>query len=401
MLTFFFYSQSKNLYSLNITPYAETALYLLLALSNIPKAAEKLIKHNIFDSLCNNTLTATLQRGSLDLFIRFGDANKTGPAYVERNPLHSAWCQILGVVNNILRTRGNTDVAVLQYTVSFLQMYGPQIGSAFNNANGAKDSIFGLTASESLSSPLLEELERINMIFYELSKHLEKLPGIASNLFVSFKDCSLYLLQRYLYYFTHPSHMQAQLYPVDNVERQQAQTFISEQKTSQLMRHIIQSTMTITHYMLTTLVILTNADIVLTEVDTEWPFGNAIIYPDMRVTVGESASFGTLIETMSVCIVMIGQWQEYKDYPIQELLNVIQDCALLLTTQVALWVAKPNMKDELRLEIAQENLIDIVEALNKMGTSLKKLDEKHNVKSKLKLIHLLQSFLGDRYFEKN
>lgn len=378
---------------------------MLLSLSSIPKAAERLIKYNIFDSLCNNTLTAILQRGSLDLFIRFGDANKTGPAYVERNPLHSAWCQILGVVNNILRTRGSCDLHVLQFTVSFLQMYGAQIGTAFSNANGAKDSIFGLTASESLSSPLLEELEHINKTFYELSKHLEKIPNMANNLFISFKDCSLFLLQRYLYYFTHPSHMQAQLYPVDNIERQQVQTFISEEsstRTSQLMRNVSQKILNITHHMLTTLIVLTNADIVLTEVDTEWPFGNTIIYPDMRVTVGESASFGTLIECMSVCIAMIGQWKGVKDYSIQELLNVIQDCALLLTTQVALWVAKPNIKDELRLEIAQENLIDVVEALNKTGSSLKKLDEQtHNIKSKLKLIHLLQSFLGNRYFEKN
>jgi hypothetical protein len=406
---FFLNSQSSNtsgVYNISITPYAESALYFLLALSNIPKAATALVSHGIFESLFQNALTPRLQRGELDLFIRFGNSsnsNKNAPAYVERNPLHFIWCQMLGVISNLMRTIGS-EGAVLFSIVNYMQMYGPQIGTAFNNANGANDSIFGLTPSESLSSPLLEEIERINMIFFNISKYLDRLPNIANNLFVSFKDCSLFLLQRYLYFFTHPSHMQAQLYPVDNVERQQAQTFVSsskEQRTSQLMRKTLESILTITHTMLTTLIILTNTDIVLTAADVEWPFGNTIIYPEMRVTTGESASFGTLMECISNCMDKVTQWQQEQDYIVQPLLEVIKDCALLLTTQAALWIAKPNISDEVRVEIAQENVTDIMECMTKVGTSLAKLQEsnKFNVKSKLKLIQLLKSFLAERYYE--
>ncbi|KAI9484084.1 MAG: hypothetical protein EXX96DRAFT_648734 [Benjaminiella poitrasii] len=418
-------SQTSNLNgvsSISITPYAESALYLLLTLSNIPKAAEKLVQHNIFDSLCNNNLSSCLQQGLLDLFIRFGDNNKNGPNYVERNPLHLIWCQILAIVNNILRTIGNSEV-VLQNTINFIQMYGPQISIAFKNAEGANDSIFGLSATESLASPLLEEIERITMVFFGLAKYLERLPNMAAGLFWAFKECSLTTLQRFLYFFTHPSHMQAQLYPVNNIERQQAQTFVSRTsdesvpsllavsdtkaetklRISQLMQKTIKSTMTIIHYMLSTLIVITHTDVVLTSNVTEWPFGNAFLYPDMRMTVSTKASLGTLTECMNVCIMMIGQWQDIKDYPVQELLDVAQDCALLLTSQIALWVTKPDLPTETRVEIAQENILDIVESINKVGASLTKLQDNKkfkNVKSKLKLIHMLQNFMGDRYFEK-
>ncbi|KAI8988270.1 nucleoporin subcomplex protein binding to Pom34-domain-containing protein [Mycotypha africana] len=417
------YSGAANgLNNIKITPYAETALYLLLSLSNIPKAADKLIKHNIFAVLCNNSLSPRLQQGQLDLFIRFGERNKNGPAHVERNPAHVCWGQILGVVNNLMRTIGNSET-VLRDTVNFLQMYGPQIATAFNNANGANDSIFGLTASESLSSCLLEEVERINMIFFNLSKYSERLPNIANNLFIAFKDCSLFLLQRYHYFFTHPSHMQAQLHPVDNLERQQLQTFVApdtnsedsssaaksssptmidtKPQISQLMIKILRLTMNITHYMLSTLIVLTNTDVILTMKNVEWPFGNTIISPGLRVTVGESASFGTLMECMNICTTIVNQWQGIAEFPAQMMLNVVQDCAILLTTQAALWVAKPGIPHESRLALAQENVPDIAETLNKTMTALNKLDgdKIENVVSKLKLMRLLQQYISQRYFE--
>ncbi|KAI8640469.1 nucleoporin subcomplex protein binding to Pom34-domain-containing protein [Parasitella parasitica] len=411
-------SQCQNLnsaHNISITPYAETVLYFLLALSNIPKAAKKLVKHNIFGLLSNNKLTPCWQQGKLDMYIRFGDGSKNGPNYAERNPLHSIWCQTLGVINNLMCHVGSEEM-VLHCTVNLMQMYGPQIGTAFNNANGANDTFLGLSASESLSTPLLEEIDRINMLFFRVSQHLDRLPNIATNLFVSYKNCSLFLLQRYLYFYTHPSHMQAQLYPTDNIERQQAQTFLTSKSTtassseheegvkpqiSELMQKTIKFTLNITHHMLTTLVALTDTDVILTRPDVDWPFGNAIIYPDMRVTNGESSSFGTLIAFMNVCILMLGQWQDIKGSPHKQLLDVIQDCAVLLTTQAVLWIAKPDIKDETRNEIAQEIILDITEVLSKSIASLTKLEtalKDQKIKDKINIISYLQQVLGKRFF---
>ncbi|KAG2230217.1 hypothetical protein INT48_002087 [Thamnidium elegans] len=402
-------SSSNGVYSLSITPYAESALYFLLELSNIPRGANELVSRNIYDSLTNNRLTTRLQQGSLDLFIRFGDKSKNGPAYVERNPLHTIWCQMLGVVNNLNRHLGQSE-SVFAKTVNFLQIYSPQIGKAYGNANGANDAMFGLTPSESLSTPVLEEIERINMVFFGLSKHFQKHKSSelsVNNLLLSFKDCSLRLLQRYHYFFTHPSHMQAQLYPVDNVERQEVQTFSTADKnsetaqTSKFMQKILRSIMINSHYMLTTLIILTEANIVMTSNDSKWPFGNTIIYPDMRVTTDDEASFGTLVEYMGAGVTMLSQWQDSKEYSMKEVLDFIQDCGLLLTSQIALWIAKPTIKDEIRMDIAQDNMTDIVDSLGKAESTLKKLNSTSNpLESRIKLIQTLQAFLGNRYYGK-
>ncbi|GAN10247.1 hypothetical protein MAM1_0334c09785 [Mucor ambiguus] len=409
--------------NISITPYAESALYLLLGLSNIPTAAERLVKHNIYSLLASNTLSPRLQQGALNIFIRFGEGNKNGPNYVERNPLHAIWCQILGVMNNLMCHVGS-DELVLQSTVNLMQMYGPQIGTAFNNANGANDTIFGMNASESFSTPLLEEIDRINMLFFRLSFYLDRLESVANNLFVSYKDCTLFLLQRYLYFYTHPAHMQTQLYPMDNAERQQAVTFVTakssntsnssesggsansktqqqQQQTSLLMQKTVKLTLTITHHMLTTLINLANTNVILTQPDTEWPFGNTIIYPDMRVIVSELSSFGTLAELMNVCLHMLSQWQDMAQAPHKQLLNVLEDAALLVATQSMLWIAKPDIKDETRAEIAQENVLDIADTLNKSSSALAKLEatiKDQKVKEKLKTIHYLQQVLGRRFF---
>ncbi|KAI8971067.1 nucleoporin subcomplex protein binding to Pom34-domain-containing protein [Pilobolus umbonatus] len=404
-------SSSKEIYSFSITPYARTALYFLITLSNIPKAAKRLVSSNLFDSLCNNSLTSRLQQGVVDLFIRFGRGSINEPAFVERNPLHDVWCQMLCVVSNVMRSIGASEL-ILHQTVNFMQIYGTQIGKAFSNANGANDSIFGLTPSESLSSPLLEEIKFINMIFFSLSRSLDRLSDIATNLFISYKDCSLLLLQRYLYFFTHPSHMQAQLYPVNNVERHLAEQFSSTESdkegetvvkgSSQLMKSILKTTMVISHYTLSSLLILTKVNTILLKDDSDWPYGNTIIYPDMRVTMGESASFGTLVEYINAGMTMLTTSVDNKEeYPVQEILDVIQDCALLLVSQSALWICKPDMKKESRLEIAMDNIMDIVEILNKSMSTFNKLDENTptlDLKAHSQLINTLRMFLSVHFF---
>jgi len=167
------------------------------------------------------------------------------------------------------------------------------------------------------------------------------------------------------------------------------------------MQKTVQLTLTITHHMLTTLINLANTDVILTQPDSEWPFGNTIIYPDMRVILGELASFGTLTELMNVCLHMLNQWQDVAHSPNKQLLNVLEDAALLLTTQSLLWIAKPDIEDKTRSEIAQENVLDIAEALNKSTTALTKLEstiKDQKVKEKRKTIHYLQQVLGKRLF---
>ncbi|KAF7721290.1 hypothetical protein EC973_004966 [Apophysomyces ossiformis] len=368
-------ASQANAHGFDISPYAETALYFLIALSNIPAAADALVQNGLFDMFSNNALTSVAQHGQLELFIRFGDGTNTGPPYVERNPLHLIWCQMMAVINNLVRTLGNSD-KVLGSAVVFLQIYGPQIDKAFANANGGNDPILGLTPSESLSSALLEEIERVSMIMFGLAKHMNRTVHYASNVFVCYKDYTLPLLQRYLYFFTHPAHMQAQLYPIDNVEEQLAHTFndTNGQKTSQLMQQTIHKIVRVMRNILSTMVLLTNAVDMLNKPESAWPFGNAIICPTLHVAVGEPASFGTLIECMNSGITMMKQWQAQDTNAaiIRNMQDVIEGCLCLLTTQAMLWMAKPNLEEDARQELAADNVKDIIEILNKVEGLLKK-----------------------------
>lgn len=197
-----FYRQFDGHSNLNISPYAEDGCYLLLVLSGMPETATVLMESGLLEMFCHNTLTPILQQGQLDMFLRFGDSNQK---YVERNPLHTVWCHMLCVLNNLLRTLSkNTDRAlsdkVLQNVVSFLQIYGPQVDACFRLANGANDSLLGLTPSESLASCLLSEVDQLSMIMFELAKQLDRVMSYTANLFVAYKDCALTLLQRYLYF---------------------------------------------------------------------------------------------------------------------------------------------------------------------------------------------------------
>ncbi|KAG1473682.1 hypothetical protein G6F56_000814 [Rhizopus delemar] len=382
-------ANADRLYSLNITPFAETTLYFLLTLSNIPKAAKLLVENHFFDALTNNSLTGCLQQGTLDLFIRFGDKTKKELGYVERNPLHSVWCQMLSVIGSLLRTVGDSN-EVLRSTITLLQICGPQIGKTYEKANSRSESLFALIPLECLSLPMLEELENINIVFFELSKHLERIPKLATDLLTSYKDCSLLLLQRYLYFLTHPSHMKAQLYRTNPTE-----------SADEFMNKVKHSILTVTHMMISTLIVLTHADFVFTAPDVEWHFGNTIFYPDMRDSTDTMVSFGTLVEYINTSILMVSQWESGKPQP-SEAMDVIQSCSLILTSQIALWVAKPGLSHSERMGITIDNVMDIAEVLSKAAFTLEKLVEKNmedDIKSRIKLINMLLSFLEKRFFE--
>ncbi|KAG1433481.1 hypothetical protein G6F57_022118 [Rhizopus arrhizus] len=74
----------------------------------------------------------------------------------------------------------------------------------------------------------------------------------------------------------------------------------------------------------------------------------------------------------------------------------------MLTSQAALWVAKPDLSDEVRMSIAVDNIMDIVETLSKAATTMEKLVEKKivgDIRLRIKLIYMLQTFLSERFFE--
>lgn len=465
----------------------------MVALSNIPEAAKALRNAGVMDLLCNNALSRQLEHGNLDIFVRFGGRSAfekpsvaignsksatatatdsatnnaepgvsnhpgwkngsttigNGSGFVERHPLHVLWCQMLNVLSNLIRIVGVTDDGLLRLGVLFIQKYSKQVDRSFAIANGANDALLGLFPSESLSSPLMTEIELLTTILFSLAKQLTRVSSYAANIFVAFKDCGLSLVKRYLYHFTHPKHMQAQLFPADPDEKLQSQNFViksgeqqqqqqatmvstSEQGVSYLMYSTTQRAVRIARNILGSIVILTEAEAILTGKDSTWPFGNTILYPDTRTSSPSSVSFGTMKEWTISCLQLalktsswINESQKQQggtmlststSHPsfmdLQALLSTLEFSIVLLTTQTILWIAKPDIHQDERKMIANDNLKSLVNLMDKAYTSLKKLEldmqlpasESATIKDELHILdsHVidpLKQLLITRFFE--
>ncbi|KAI9318077.1 nucleoporin subcomplex protein binding to Pom34-domain-containing protein [Dichotomocladium elegans] len=400
----------------SVSPYADDGFYLLLVLSAMPEAAIELVESGLIEMMRNNALTPSLQSGKVDMFLRFGEPGSTS-RYVERNPLHIIWCHMLCVLNNILRTLSNNERVldkVLRSVIGFLQVYGSQVDAAFSLANGANDSLFGLAPSESLSTCLLEEVDRLSMIMYGLAKQSDRVISYATSIFVAYKDYSLALLQRFSYFFTHPTHLQAQLYPINNSEKDLVESVVASQqpshlssnevKTSGLMLVVIEKAVRIDRNILATLIQLTNVEKIVLGPDMDWPYGNTILHPNLRIAMGEPPSFGTLTECANAALGYIKEFQEGKmqESALRDLMSVLEGSLVLLGTQVALWIGKPGIEEEERREIAEDTLVDIVTTLSRVHASLNKLDLQPPLKEQKERAQLqvaqLKRFLSDKYF---
>ncbi|KAI8329637.1 hypothetical protein BC941DRAFT_442442 [Chlamydoabsidia padenii] len=493
---------SSGLHNIMVSPYAESAMYFMVALSNIPQAAMTLRHAGVMDLLCNNALSKQLERGTLDIFVRFGgkpttdnrmvvtsdsfktttttathtsatgvlddssrqnegdskvQVNACGSGFVERHPLHVLWCQMLNVLSNLVRIVGASDDGLLRLGVLFIQKYSKQVDRSFAIANGGNDSLLGLAPSESLSSPLLTEIELLTTILFCLAKQSTRVSTFAVNVFMAFKNCGLPLVKRYLYHLTHPNHMQSQLFPADQDEKQQSQIYInnnnndsvehqhqhqqqvsmsytSEQDVSQLMYSTTQRVVRIARNILGSIVLLTEAETILIGKDNTWPFGNTILSPDTRTCSSFTVSFGTMKEWTMACLQLtvktslwINEYQKQKKdtsstttattlqqpnmTDLQALLSTLEFSIILLTTQTILWIAKPDIHQDERKIIANDNLKSLVNLLDKIYTSLKKLelDMQQSIKSKsikdelqkleCHIIDPLKHLLITRFFE--
>ncbi|ORZ19658.1 hypothetical protein BCR42DRAFT_449374 [Absidia repens] len=486
-------SDHSGLYNIMVSPYAENAMYFMIALSNIPQAAKSLQLCGVMDLLCNNALSSRLEQGKLDIFVRFGDktaseskshsqdsgtsiasgtnivkpaattamhadqshgltTNSTvaelgigGTGFVERHPLHVLWCQMLNVVSNMIRIVGVTEDAVLRHGVLFIQQYSGQVDRSFAIANGANDSLLGLVPSESMSSALMTEIEWLTTILFCLAKQLTRVASYAANIFMAFKNCGLPLIRRYLYHLTHPNHMQAQLFPVDQDEKYQSHVsincwsssasssspcFISppsshqqqqtasinnEHNTSQLMHLTTQRFIRITRNILGSIVLLTDAQTILVGRSNTWPFGNTILSPDTQTNSSSTVSFGIMKEWIMACLQLtqrtvswISEHQHKQNSlssasvsstlsppspclnDLRALLCTLEFSIVLLTSQTLLWIAKPDIQQDERKMIASDNLKSLVNLMDKMNTALKKLEPELQLASQIVIIDELK-----------
>ncbi|GAB5585248.1 hypothetical protein Unana1_00148 [Umbelopsis nana] len=147
----------------SIPSYAESALCLLLALAQTPLGAERLASHGILYAFADNALIQLLQQGKVNPVVRVSESDPNDPntTTMERNPLHSIWCQQLAVMISMLQSL-STSQEFARKVSELLQITGPQITRAMSTHTER-------SSQKSLTTAHLDEIDKISMILFYLA----------------------------------------------------------------------------------------------------------------------------------------------------------------------------------------------------------------------------------------
>ncbi|KAG0309101.1 hypothetical protein BGZ98_005213 [Dissophora globulifera] len=269
----------------NRPSYFEGSLNFLLALANVREMAVYLCDAGVMSMLTHNELTQLLQRGEvLDMDKIHGD----------RGNWHQAWCMMLATVTSLLRTMSSNE-AFLQLLVGFIQLYSNQITRGLYTS-----TIVPLTSAK------VEELERITMLFYELSKNDGRLETMnAGWLLPTFFKYALSVLQHAVYLFTHPHSLKSAIVPITEEEfkdkaagRESILSTLIEGKMAAVVRNILSA-----------ILAWTDPTAILTKTSLEWPLRKVLIEPNMETQPYKPASFGTMFDLVQYASTSLKEWE--------------------------------------------------------------------------------------------
>ncbi|THH06625.1 hypothetical protein EW145_g3956 [Phellinidium pouzarii] len=269
--------------------YAPQVLTFHMALASIPFTAERLASESVIATYCNNSISAALSEGAVDT------ALSELPA--ERSPAHKAYCLMLANVTGMISNLVSPQQFVESQIVGLVQLYGAQISRTLSWSN-----------DDSLTLPFLEELELTVELFYLIangSSVVSRNASALSPVLNAFTEHALQLLQQLNYALTHPKHLTGLLEPVTTEERLKmdkergSASILSELLDGEkrpIGSNVVRRLFSVTTSMISTLNILGGAETVLLSDLEEWPVREALIIPHSKVTMGEPASIGTLLE---------------------------------------------------------------------------------------------------------
>lgn len=254
--------------------YAPHVLTFHLALASIPSAAERLASEGILAAYSENGISNAIKSGSVDVVL----PELPG----ERSPVHSAYCTMLAVVSGVTLALGHHGHYFIADVCGFIQLYGDQIHRALS-----------WTIGDTLTTPLLEEIEQTVNLFYAVSCSPRAAAGDeaikrALNFFTS---SALLLLQQVNYALTHHNHLASLFEPVTADERAQyeadstgaAMVSASSDMVDLVKRpfvaRLVHKLFQISGSVLSTLVNISRAERVLLADPDDWPTDQALIVP--------------------------------------------------------------------------------------------------------------------------
>ncbi|KAF9915544.1 hypothetical protein BX616_005923 [Lobosporangium transversale] len=263
--------------------FFESSLNFVLALANVPEMGAYLCDAGVMSMLTHNGLTPLIQRGEIA---------HLDELHGDRGNWHHAWCMMLATVTGLLRSMGSSD-AFLQSLIGFIQLYGNQISKGLDTSTDG-----------SLTSAKLEEMERITMLFYELSKHDARLESWGGDVLKAFFDRSLFILQHAVHLFTHPNTLASVIVPITREEHKDkeaggsALSTLVEGKLAAVVRNILSAILT-----------WTDPAVILTKSNLEWPIRKTTIAPITNTPVYEPASIGTMFDLVQYAITSLKEWE--------------------------------------------------------------------------------------------
>ncbi|KAG0234218.1 nucleoporin subcomplex protein binding to Pom34-domain-containing protein [Mortierella sp. GBAus27b] len=269
----------------NRPSFFEGSLNYLLALANTPEMAPYLCDAGVMSLLTHNGLTPLLQKGEI---------SHLDEVHGDRGNWHQAWCMMLATVTSLLRSMSTSD-AFIQLTIGFIQLYGNQISKGLDTST-----------DRPLTSAKLEEMERITMLFYELSKHdarVESLGG--AGIVKAFFDRAMFILQHAVHLFTHPHALASVILPITREEHKDKEagrgstlSTLIEGKLAAVVRNILSA-----------ILVWTEPAVILTKSYIEWPIRKLMFPPTMNTPVYDPASIGTMFDLVQYASTSLKEWE--------------------------------------------------------------------------------------------
>ncbi|EJD01706.1 uncharacterized protein FOMMEDRAFT_111741 [Fomitiporia mediterranea MF3/22] len=274
--------------------YAPQVLSFHMALASTSFTAERLASESVIAAYCNNSISVALSEGQVDT------ALPELPG--ERSPAHKAYCLMLANLTGMISNLASPQQFIESQVVGFVQLYGQQLSRCLSWSN-----------DDPLTLPFLEELELTVELFYLMasgtssSNTSRRESSPISSVSRSYVELALLLVQQLNYALTHPKHLSGLLEPVTGEERVRIDRETSDGSVTSLnelldgtkrpiLANVVRRLFGVTTNVISTLSIIGGAETVLLNDPEEWPIREAVVVPHSKVTMGEPASIGTLLE---------------------------------------------------------------------------------------------------------
>lgn len=250
--------------------YARHILFFHLTLARLPSSAERLANDGVVAGYANVNIRAALSAGVVE--------PSTPELPGERSPTHKAWCAMLSVITGVTGAMANSHF-IDEEVLGFIHLFGAQVTHSLTWRVG-----------DPLILPFLEELGHVVALFNAIASCSGTRNERTGLTLRTYAQRASELLQDLNYALTHPNHLASLLEPVTMEERAQIEkdarnlsvdfsAQLIEPSKRPLLAALMQKLLFVTRDLTSSLMIITEAETVLTCDTSEWPSQDALVPP--------------------------------------------------------------------------------------------------------------------------